>query len=197
MFRELGQEYVACAKRRKRFMQAVMGPLPSSTFTIMPPFWVCMGDMIGPFTVYVPGRERATRRMQALDSKAWIMAFICPTTKIINLQVLEGRNSDALCCSLSRLGCELGYPTHFLVDQDSALLKVLSEAEVNLVDTQHKVKKGVGVSFSVCPVAGTTSMAWSRESSALSKMFLLGTSSLLSGSQLLGFSLCANLSNLT
>ena len=48
----------------------------------------------------------------------------------------------------------MGYPTHFLVDQDSALLKVLSEAEDNLVDTQHKVKKGVGVSFSVCPVAG-------------------------------------------
>ena len=41
-----------------------------------------------------------------------------------------------------------------MVDQDSALLKVLSEAEVNLLDTQYAIKKAVRINFDTCPVGG-------------------------------------------
>ena len=154
LFKELGDECVACAKKRKKFVQALMGPTPGTSFTLMPPFWICMGDLMGPFTVYVPGRERNTRRTNSLDSKVWVIAFICPTTKILNLQVMEGRSADSVCCALSRLGCEVGFPSHFLVDQDSALMKVLNEAEVTLVDLKYTVKKDVKVTFDTCPVSG-------------------------------------------
>ena len=67
---------------------------------------------------------------------------------------MECRSSVAVCCSLTRLGYEVGFPTHFLVDQDSALLKVLSEAEINLMDAQYAIKKAVRIDFNTCPVGG-------------------------------------------
>ena len=34
-------------------------------------------------------REKNTRGRLALDSKCWVMVIVCPTTRLINMQVVE------------------------------------------------------------------------------------------------------------
>ena len=110
LFQELGEDCVTCAKRRKKFMEAAMGPTPPTAFSMIPPFWVTMGDMAGPFTVYVPGRERETRRSKSLDCKVWVMAFVCPTTKLVNLQVMEEKTQMLSVVPFPGLAVKLVFP---------------------------------------------------------------------------------------
>ena len=89
-----------------------------------------------------------------LAAKVYIFVSVCPVTKLLNLQVIESKSVDGIIDGLTRLGCEVGFPTFFLVDQDSAMLKVLKEAQVNLLDLQYQVKTQYGINFKTCPVSG-------------------------------------------
>ena len=62
------------------------------------------------------------------------MVFVCPTTKNVNIQVLEGKSADAIVDGLTRLGCEVGFPAYFLIDKDSGIMKAMNEANVSLRD---------------------------------------------------------------
>ena len=154
LFKEIGQDCVKCKMLRKKYLDVAMGPVSEHQIIIAPPFYVVMGDMFGPLTVYVPGFERVTRNRRVLTSKVWILVFACPVTKLLNLQVIETKSADGVLDGLTRLGCEVGYPNHFLVDQDTALLKSLNEAKVNLLNLKFQVKKQFNTEFSTCPVSG-------------------------------------------
>ena len=66
-----------------------MGPISDSQLQLAPPFWMCQVDLFGPITVVVPGFERETRNRKVLEAKCWVMTAVCPTTRLVNLQVLE------------------------------------------------------------------------------------------------------------
>ena len=51
------------------------------------------------------------------------MVFVCCVTKLINIQIVEGKEVDDLCDGLTRLSCEVATPENLLVDQESALMK--------------------------------------------------------------------------
>ena len=154
LFRELGEDCVTCAKLRKKYFDVSMGPAADEQMIIAPPFWVCMADIFGPCYIYVPGHSMRTRNRDAIDVKCYVVVFICPTTKMTNLQVIEGKSADAVIEGINRLGCEHGFPSFVLVDQDSSIIKVLEEAEVRLKDLQLLLFKERGIKFKTCPVAG-------------------------------------------
>ena len=147
LFRELSEDCVTCAKLRKKYFDVSMGPLADEQMILAPPFWVCMTDIYGPCHIYVPGHSRETRNKKAVDVKVYVLVFVCPTTKLTNLQVIEGKTADCVIDGINRLGCENGFPSYVLVDQDSSILKVLEEAEVRLKDLQLVLYKERGIKF--------------------------------------------------
>ena len=154
LFREIGSDCVKCDRLRKRYLDVEMGPIGDQQLIIAPPFYTTMCDIFGPCKVYVPGHSMATRGRKAIDVKAYVLVFICPTTKCINLQVIEGKSADAIIEGVIRLGCEVGMPSFVLVDQDSGIIKVLREAEVDIRNVDMVLCKERGIRFRTCPVSG-------------------------------------------
>ena len=68
LFKELSAECIVCKKRRKKFLQAEMGPISNHQLQIAPCFWACQMDLFGPLVVTVPGFERHTRNRQVLQA---------------------------------------------------------------------------------------------------------------------------------
>ena len=154
LYEELGESCVICKKLRKRFMEVSMGPVSSHQFAVCPPFWVTQADLFGPVMHYVPGRERNTRNNPALHCKCYVFVMVCMVTKLTNLQVVETKDVGGICCALTRLGCEIGMPKLFLIDQDSGIMAALKGAEIEMLDASLQVYKEHGVRFETCPVAG-------------------------------------------
>ena len=154
LYREIGDDCVGCVKNRKKYMEIAMGPVADEQLVIAPAFWIAMCDIYGPVKVYVPGHSMRTRNKEAIDVKVYILVFVCPTTKLTNLQVIETKGADGIAEGLTRLGCEIGIPTYMLADQDSGILKVLKEADIQVADLQVFLYKEKGVKFRTCPVAG-------------------------------------------
>ena len=60
-------------------------------------------DLFGPVKVYVQGRERNTRSgLAALDSECWIMVTVCPTPRLVNMQVMERSLADGIISGVTR-----------------------------------------------------------------------------------------------
>ena len=97
LFQELGEDCVLCQKLNRRFIEAALGPIHSSKFTLAPPFWASQCDLWGPITVFVPGREKQTRNSTALSTKMYAMVFVCCMTKLTNIQIVESKDTDGLC----------------------------------------------------------------------------------------------------
>ena len=154
LFQELGTDCVLCQKIHGRFLQAAFGPLDDAKFTLAPAFWMTQVDIWGPATVYVPGRERNTRSSKSLSSKVWVLVSVCVLTKLVNMQVVETHCAKGLSDGLTRLICEVGTPSRLLVDQDSALIKLLQEGRIELVNLESHIRTKTQMDFTVCPVSG-------------------------------------------
>ena len=139
-----------CAKMREKYLEAPMGPISDKQLMIAPAFWITMMDIYGPCHVYVPGHAMMTRHRKVVEAKCYVLVFACPTTKLVNLQVIESKSADGV----TRLSCEIGVHSFILVDQDSGILKVMKEAEVNVRDLEFVLHKEKGIKFKTCPVSG-------------------------------------------
>ena len=141
--------------KRRKYLEAAFGPIRESQLTLAPPFWFAQMDLLGPVKVYAPGREKNTRSgLAALDAKNWIMVIVCPTTRLINMQVLERVLADAIISGITRLSCEIGVPKKLFVDQAKAIECGLENVEFDLRGLQHILERQHGIDFEVCPVAG-------------------------------------------
>lgn len=76
--------------RRKKVLEVKVGGIRPEQLIIAPPFWACQLDLFGPYKVYVPCYERETR-----NRPLWIMAIVCPTTRLVNLYVFMSALSNA------------------------------------------------------------------------------------------------------
>ena len=139
---------------RKKYIEAVMGPVSDHQLTISPPFYAAFCDLDGPYKIFVPGHERETRNTKVLNAKVYIMNFACPVSKLINLQVIESKSADGVLEGLTRLGCEHGFPKYLLLDQESSFMRVVKEAEVNMKDLRLRCYKEHGIRCEVAPVSG-------------------------------------------
>ena len=154
LYKELSLECIRCNMRRKRFMEIKMGGVKPEQITIAPPFWTCQIDLFGPYRIFVPGHERATRNKRLLDCQVWILAIVCPTSRLVNLQVVEKTDAGGILCGLTRLACEVGLPKYIFCDQDSGIMAALRNAEVTLRDLQLKLYREKEIVFNTCPVGG-------------------------------------------
>ena len=122
--------------------------------TVCPPLYAAYCDLDGPYKVYVPGHERATRHRNVVEAKTWILSFACPVTKLINLQVIESKSADGVLDGLTRLGCEHGFPKYLILDQEKSFMKAVKDAEVDLRDLSLRCFKERGIMCKTAPVSG-------------------------------------------
>ena len=125
-----------------------MGPVGEHQLTIAPPHYATQ------FDIYGPGANKDLRGRPARKCKVWVGIFTCPVTRLVNCQVLELSDHSAILDGITRLAAEVGFPKYLMIDADSAIIKALREAEVDLRDLQQKLFSEKGVFFTVCPVAG-------------------------------------------
>ena len=71
-----------------------------------------------------------TRNKKILEAKVYVIV----------LQVIESKSADGIADGLTRMACEVGMPSHLLIDQDTGFIKLLSEAEVTLRDMQYFIQ---------------------------------------------------------
>ena len=154
LFRQISDQCSKCKMIRKQYLEVVMGPVSDHQLTISPCFHVTFCDLDGPYKIFVPGFERNTRNRKEIDVRAYIMTFTCPMTKLVNLQVLEAKNSEAVLEGLIRLACEVGMPSCLILDQETSFMKMVRDAEINLKDLSMRSYKEFGVKFEVAPVSG-------------------------------------------
>ena len=154
LFKELSEECILCNMRRKRYIEAEMGGLKSEQFIIAPPFWVSQIDLFGPYQTFVPGFERQTRNRKMLECQVWVLAIVCPTSRLVNLQVVEKTDAGGIICGITRLACEVGMPKYILCDQDSGIMSALSNADLTLRDLELKLYHENEIVFITCPVGG-------------------------------------------
>ena len=115
LFRELGEDCVKCVKKRKKFLDISMGPIADEQLFVAPAFWITMCDIFGPCQIYVPGHSMVSRTKKAITVQCYVLVFVCPTTKAINLQVIESKAADGIVDGVTRLSCEVGVPNYLLV----------------------------------------------------------------------------------
>ena len=154
LFRELSMECIRCFMRRKRLLEASMGGLSKYQLVVAPPFWAAQMDLFGPYYVYVPGYERETRNRQVKEAKVWVMCVVCPTSRLVNLQVIEKSDAGGIICGVTRLACEVGMPKFFMVDQHDPIMSAFANAELDYRDLQLQLHHQFGIIFDVCSVGG-------------------------------------------
>ena len=154
LYKELSLECIRCNMRRKKFMEAKMGGIQPEQLTVAPPFWTCQIDLFGPYRIYVPGYERETRNRKMLDCHVWILAIVCPTSRLVNLQVVEKTDASGIICGFTRLACEVGLPKFVFCDQDSSIMAAFRSANITLRDVELKLYEEKEIVFKTCPVGG-------------------------------------------
>ena len=154
LYKELGDNCIRCKIKRKKFLEVAMGPVSDSQLTLAPPCWMIQVDLFGPIMVKVPGFERQTRNRRVLEAECHIMTAVCPTTRLVNLQVLETTKSAGWIDAFTRLSCEVGVPSHVFMDQDSAGMSAFQLAEIEYRDLKLQLHRQKGISFNVCGVSG-------------------------------------------
>ena len=143
-----------CKAKRRKYIEIPMGLISEHQLKVSPPFWISQMDFFGPFQVYVPGFEKSTRNRQALKSECNVLIFACPVTRLINLQVVEKKDSSGVVDGITRLACEVGIPKLLLIDKDSAIVKSMSEVEFHFQDAAFQLHREHGIEFLTCPVSG-------------------------------------------
>ena len=154
LYKELREDCIVCKIKRKKHLEAAMGPISDSQLTLAPPCWMVQADLFGPISVFVPGFEKNTRNRKVLEAKCWVLTVVCPTTRLVNLQVLESSKSAGWIDGFTRLCCEVGVPSHVFLDQDSAGMSAFRNADLEFRDLKLRLHKEKGISISVCGVGG-------------------------------------------
>ena len=91
--RELSEECIRSHLKRNKFVEVPMGLLAEVQLMVAQHFYVAMIYLYWPMKRYLPSYGRETKNRPALQSQLYIMVLVCTTTKIVNLETIEGKTS--------------------------------------------------------------------------------------------------------
>ena len=80
------------------------------------------------------------------------MVCVCPTTHLINLQLLESDKSCDIISGVMRLSCEVGVPKRMYIDQYKAEMFALNNIEFDIKNLGAELRSAYGIEFELCPV---------------------------------------------
>ena len=138
--------------RRCRFLlmktvDVAMGPLPNTRLCVAPAYYNTQIDLCGHFLAYSKHNKRTTL-------KVWLCVFVCCTTGMTNIKVMEGYDATQIILAFSRFATDAGYPKKLLADSGSQLINACENMIINMCDVKGGLSRQYGVEFDVCPVGG-------------------------------------------
>ena len=139
-----------CVRCRFLLMKTVdveMGLLPSSRLCVAPPYYYTQVDITGAFLAYSKHNKRT-------ELKVWIILFVCCTTGMTNLKIMEGYDTTQFLLAFGRFACEAGFPKYLLADAGSQLVCGSENMMISMCDVGGKLNREYGIQFEVCPVGG-------------------------------------------
>ena len=92
-----------CRYIMKRTIEVPMAPASKHQLCVAPPYYVTQCDLCGSFLAYSRHNRRTT-------VKVWIVTFVCATTGMTNLKIMEGYDTTQFLLAFSRFSCEAGFP---------------------------------------------------------------------------------------
>ena len=136
-----------CRYILKRTVEVIMGPTSKDQLCVAPPFYITQVDLCGPFKAYSVHNKRAT-------IKIYICTFVCCTTGMTTLKIMESYDAVQFLNAFSRFSCELGFPKKLLIDEGSQIVCGCENAVLNIVDLKGTLSREYGVEFRTSPVGG-------------------------------------------
>ena len=136
-----------CRYILKRTVEVQMGPKPRYQLCVAPPFYYTQVDLCGHFRAYSIHNKRTT-------IKVWITTFVCCTTGMCNLKIMEGYDTTQFLLAFTRFACEVGYPKLLLPDEGSQLVSGCKSMNLDMMDIKGKLNREFGIEFNTCPVGG-------------------------------------------
>ena len=124
-----------------------MGPIPKSSLTVAPAFYMCQIDLAGPFKSFHPQNKRST-------IKIWLVVFCCCTTSSTAIKVMDDYSTTAFVQAFIRFASDAGFPKVLYCDEGGQLLKGCKDTKLNFKDATNQLHQDVGVEFNSCPVGG-------------------------------------------
>ena len=148
------EECVFCQKLLLKYVRQIMGPLSDQLLSVSPVFYFCYADAWGPLRAFVPSHQRNTRSGDKTYD-VYMLVFGCASTGTVNCQIMEGgKNTGNVLDALNRFFVEACVPKIFYVDKDSALLKAISEAELDVFSVDGVLSRERGITIQTCPAMG-------------------------------------------
>ena len=98
---------------------------------------------------------------------------VCPTTRLINTQVLERCLADGIISRVTRLSCEMGIPKKLFINHDSASIFGLDNMEFDLRGLKHLWRGSMGLSLRCVLLLDIINMGMWTMSSAVCKSPLM------------------------
>ena len=95
-----------------------------------------------------------SKHNQRATIKVWILTFVCSTTSMTNLKVMDSYDTTQFLQAFSRFACEAGFPKMLLVDAGSQLISGCENMVLNMIDLKGVLNREYGIQFDVCPVGG-------------------------------------------
>ena len=147
IFRQISEDCVYCKILRKKYLKQVMGPLQECQTSISPVFYYTLVDLWGPLRSYVKGYEKTTRSTAAKPHEVYMMVFVCAATGCINVQAIEGRDTDACSDGMNRFFNESSVPKIMFADEDGGLVRSLKHGKVDILHISGVLAYQRGITF--------------------------------------------------
>ena len=142
LFMQISQDCIFCKLKLKRYLKQIMGPLSNNQLTISPIFYISLVDLWGPIK---PGYHRETRITKQYN--CYFMVLACCSTGTVNVQLMEGKDTQSCIEAFNRFFCETAVPKIILTDAEGGLLKSLKEGLIDLVDLSGTLMEQRSIHF--------------------------------------------------
>ena len=136
-----------CRYLLKRTVDVEMAPTSKHQMCVAPPYYVTQVDLCGPFNAFSKHNRRTTL-------KVWIATFVCSTTGMTNLKIMEGYDATQFLLAFTRFACEVGFPKILLPDEGGQLVNGCESMVINMCNLKGKLNREFGIEFKTSPVGG-------------------------------------------
>ena len=147
LLHRITEDCIFCKMKMKKYVEQMMSPLSDYQTCVSPVFYITMVDLWGPIQIYAPGYEKETRSSFKKPYNMYYMVFVCCATGTVNMQVLEGKNTQACLDGFSGFFCDATVPKIILCDAEGGLMKCLKEGVISLRDLSGNLMKNQSVHF--------------------------------------------------
>ena len=147
MVKAFRRQCTRCRYLLKRTIEIPMAPSSKHQLCVAPPYYATQCDLCGPFEAY-------SKHNRKTILKVWIATFVCATTGMTNLRIMEGYDATQFLLAFSRFSGEAGFPKLLLIDEGSQLVRGCEKMRINMCNIQGILSTEYGTQFQTCPVGG-------------------------------------------